>query len=75
MKIFWAHDNLNLLWKIPNASSMVYFNKQYLRSCDVPGSPHNFLHFFYLDYCLYYAIVLRPWAVLFETVACDHGTA
>lgn len=24
---------------MPNASSMVYFNKQYLRSCDVPGFP------------------------------------
>ena len=31
------------------------------RSCKF--SPHNFLHFFYLDYCLYYAIVLRPWGV------------
>ena len=24
---------------MPNARSMVYFNKQYLRSCDVPGFP------------------------------------
>ena len=39
MKIFWEQDNLNSLWKMPNASSMVYFNKQYLRSCDVPGFP------------------------------------
>lgn len=75
---------------MPNARSMVYFNKQYLRSCDVPGFPPfdipfpkdhvNFPRtisyiFFYLDYCLYYAIVLRPWGVLFETGACDHGTA
>lgn len=24
---------------MPNARYMVYFNKQYLRSCDVPGFP------------------------------------